>query len=64
MLRAEKTFLLAAENSLCLRPKDEEALREKQIKKFERKARQLVMEIDIAREAMRLHPFPETTSDK
>jgi transposase-like protein len=58
------TFLLAAENALRSRPKDEEALREEQIKKLERKVGQLVMELDIAREAMKLHPFPEPTSDE
>jgi transposase-like protein len=58
------TFLLAAENALRSRPKDEEALREEQIKKLERKVGQLVMELDIAREAMKLRPFPEPTSDE
>ena len=58
------TFLLAAENALRSRPKDEEALREEQIKKLERKVGQLVIELDIAREAMKLRPFPEPTSDE
>ncbi len=58
------TFLLAAENALRSRPKDEEALKDEQVKKLERKVGQLVMELDIAREAMRLRPFPETTSDE
>jgi transposase-like protein len=57
-------FLLAAENALRSRPKDEEALRDEQIKKLERKVGQLVMELDIAREAIKLRPFPETTSDE
>ena len=46
------------------RPKDEEALQQEQIKKLERKVGQLVMELDIAREAMKLRPFPEPTSDE
>lgn len=50
-------FLLAAENALRSRPKDEEALREEQIKKLERKVGQLVMDLDIAKEALKLHPF-------
>jgi transposase-like protein len=58
------TFLLAAENALRSRPKDEEALHQEQVKKLERKVGQLVMELDIAREALKLHPFPETTSDE
>ena len=58
------TFMLAAENALRSRPKDEEALHQEQVKKLERKVGQLVMELDIAREAMKLHPFPEPTSDE
>ena len=58
------TFLLAAENALRSRPKDEEALHQEQVKKLERKVGQLVMELDIAREALKLHPFPETTSEE
>lgn len=58
------TFLLAAENALRSRPKDEEALHQEQIKKLERKVSQLVMELDIAQEALKLHPFPQTTSDE
>ena len=57
-------FLLAAENALRSRPKDEDALKDEQIKKLERKVGQLVMELDIAREALKLHPFPEPTSDE
>ena len=38
------TFLLAAENALWSRPKDEEALREEQVKKRERKVGQLVVQ--------------------
>jgi len=58
------TFLLAAENALRSRPKDEEALHQEQVRKLERKVGQLVMELDIAREALKLHPFSETTSDE
>jgi transposase-like protein len=58
------TFLLAAQNALRSRPKDEEALREEQVKKLERKVGQLVMELDIAREALKLRPFPEPMSDE
>ena len=57
-------FLLGAENALRSRPKDEEALQQEQIKKLERKVGQLVMALDIAREAMKLRPFPEPTSDE
>ena len=57
-------FLLAAENALRTRPRDEEALKEEQIKKLERKVGQLVMDLDIAKEALKLRPFDDTTSDE
>jgi hypothetical protein len=56
------TLLLAAENARRSRPKDEVALHEEQVKTRERKAGQLAMELDPAREALKLQPFPETTS--
>jgi transposase-like protein len=58
------TFLLAAENALRSRPKDEEALKDEQIKKLERKVGQLVMDIEILKEATKLRPFPPETSDE
>ena len=58
------TFLRAVENALRSRPKDEEALHQEQVKKLERKVGQLVMELDITREALKLHPFPKPTSDE
>jgi hypothetical protein len=58
------TSLLAAEDALRSRPKDEEALHHEQVKKIERKVGQLVMELDIAGEALKLHPSPETSSDE
>jgi transposase-like protein len=57
-------FLLAAENALRSRPKDEEALKDEQIKKLERKVGQLVMDMEILREANKLRPFPPETSDE
>jgi transposase-like protein len=57
-------FLLAAENALRSRPKDEAALKDEQIKKLERKVGQLVMDMDILQEASKLHPFPPETSDE
>lgn len=57
-------FLLAAENALRSRPKDDEALREEQIKKLERKVGQLVMDNEILKEAMKLRPFADKTSDE
>jgi transposase-like protein len=47
-------FLLAAENALRSRPKDEGALRDEQIKKLERKVGQLVLETDVLKEALKI----------
>ena len=52
----KERFLLAAENALRARPKDEEALREEQIKKLKQKIGDLVMDIDILKEAAKRHP--------
>ena len=58
-------FLLAAENALRSRPKDEEALKDERIKKLERKIGEMVLDMDIMREAMKPYrPFPERTSDE
>jgi len=57
-------YVLAAENALRSRPKDEEALKDEQIKKLERKVGQLVMDIEILKEATKLRPFPPETSDE
>lgn len=57
-------FLLGAENALRSRPKDEEALKDEQIKKLERKVGQLVMDKEILQEASKLRPFASETSDE
>src|SRR5215468_7053311 len=44
-------FLLGAENALRARPKDEDALKDEQIKKLKQKVGELVLEVDILREA-------------
>ena len=60
----KERFLLAAENALRARPKDEEALREEQIKKLKQKIGDLVMDIDILREAAKRHPPMPGTSEQ
>jgi transposase-like protein len=60
----KERFLLAAENALRARPKDEEALREEQIKKLKQKIGDLVMDIDILREAAKRHPPTPGTSEQ
>ena len=56
-------FLLAAENALQARPRDEEALREEQLKKLKQKIGDLFMDIDILREAARRHSATPGTSE-
>ena len=60
----KERFLLAAENALRARPKDEEALHEEQIKKLKQKIGDLVMDIDILREAAKRHPPTPGTSEQ
>lgn len=55
-------FLLAAENALRTRPKDDEALREEQLKKLKQKIGELVLDNDILREAVKGRPSDPTTS--
>lgn len=56
-------FLLGAENALRSRPKDEEALKEDQIKKLKQKIGDLVLDNDILREALKPYPLDRKTSD-
>jgi transposase-like protein len=57
-------FLLAAENALRSRPKDEEALKDEQIKKLKQKIGDLVLDNDILKEAMKGRPLALGTSDE
>jgi transposase-like protein len=49
-------FLLGAENALRSRPRNEEALREEEIKRLKQKVGELVLDNDILREAAKLRP--------
>ncbi len=57
-------FLLGAENALRTRPKDEEALKDEQIKRLKQKIGDLVLDLDILKEATKDRPFPPRTSDE
>lgn len=57
-------FLLGAENALRARPKDDEALKEEQIKKLKQKIGELVVDADILREALKPYPLARGTSDE
>ncbi|MCL4748501.1 MAG: transposase [Burkholderiaceae bacterium] len=57
-------FLMGAENALRSRPRDEEAFKDEQIKKLQRKVGELVLDMDIMKEAMKGHPFAPKTFDE
>jgi transposase-like protein len=57
-------FLLAAENALRSRPRDEDALKDEQIKRLKQKVGELVLDLDILKTANRLRPTDPTTSDE
>jgi transposase-like protein len=57
-------FLVGAENALRSRPKDEEALKDEQIKKLKQKIGDLVLDNDILKEAMKGRPLGMGTSDE
>jgi hypothetical protein len=60
----QERFLLAAENGLRARPKDEKALKDEHIKKLKQKIGELVLDLDILKEATKDRPFPPRTSDE
>ena len=57
-------YLLGAENALRARPKDEDALKDEQIKKLKQKVGELVLDLDVLKEASKDRPFPPKTSDE
>jgi len=57
-------YLLGAENALRARPKDEDALKDEQIKKLKQKVGELVLDLDVLKEASKDRPFPAKTSDE
>jgi len=57
-------FLLAAENALRSRPRDEDALKDEEIKRLKQKVGELVLDLDILKTANRLRPTDPTTSDE
>jgi len=60
----KEKFLAAAENALRSRPKDEEGLKNEQIKRLKQKVGELVMDLDILREAVKDRPFAERTPEE
>ncbi len=49
-------FLAGAENALRSRPLGEEAQKERELKRLKQKVGELVMELDIVKEAIKIHP--------
>jgi transposase-like protein len=49
-------FLSGAENALRSRPLDDEAQKEREIKRLQQKVGELVMDLDIVKEAIKGHP--------
>ena len=62
--RWKEQFFAAGENALRARPKDEEAVKDEQIARLKRKVGELVLDIDILKEANKGRPFAETTCDE
>jgi transposase-like protein len=58
----QERFLAAAENALRSRPREEDALKDEQIKKLKQKVGELVLDLDILREAAKGRPTDPTTS--
>jgi transposase-like protein len=56
----KERFLTAAENGLRSRPLDDEALKDTEIKRLKQKVGELVMDIDILKEAAKIHPVHPT----
>ena len=59
---ASQQLVAAAENALRSRPKDEDALKDEQLKKLKQKVGELVLDVDILREAAKGRPTDPTTS--
>ena len=59
----QEKFLSGAENALRTRPKDEDAVKDEQIKKLKQKIGDLVLDNDILREALKPYPLDRKTSD-
>lgn len=57
-------FLAGAENALRSKPRDEEAMREEREKRLKAKIGDLVLELDIVKEAIKTRPFVPPTSDE
>src|SRR4028119_1188683 len=60
----KERFLNGAENALRTRPLDDEALKEQEIKRLKQKVGELVMDLDILKEATKANPSWRQMSDE
>jgi transposase-like protein len=60
----KERFLSGAENALRSRPLDDEALKEQEITRLQRKLGELVMDIDILKEAAKGNPSQRQMRDE
>lgn len=57
-------FFQGAENALRSRPRDDEALKDEQIKQLKQKVGELVLDLDVLKAAVKRRPFDQGTSDE
>jgi transposase-like protein len=57
-------FLSGAENALRSRPLDEDGQKDREIKRLKQKVGELVMDLDIIKEAVKSHPSWRQMSDE
>ncbi len=60
----KERFLAGAENALRSKPRDDDGMKDDQIKKLKQKVGELVLDMDILKEASKGHPFAGKTSDE
>jgi transposase-like protein len=61
----QERFLSGAENSLRTRPREDEALREEEVRRLKQKVGELVLDNDILKEAVkRAAPLAQRTSEE
>ena len=60
----KERFLTGAENALRSKPLDDEALKEQEIKRLKQKVGELVMDLDILKEASKANPLGRQMFDE
>ena len=59
----QERFLIAAKNALRSRPRDEEAVREEEVKSLKQKIAELVLDNDILKESLKQSPLARRPSE-